>query len=166
MSEHSQWGKMKRNHRSVIATAWMCLLLLLGATAGRAQQAANDLRAGYDPGRETNLVGTVSSFTANSETGPLGAHLAIQTPGGVVDVHVGSAKFLELNHLTLNSGDNVRIIGENFTNGGNTVFLARIIQKGTVAVAVRSPRGIPLWLGGARALQAPSQAQKSRGGAQ
>jgi hypothetical protein len=159
---------MKRNLKNVIGTGWICLLLL-GAAATRAQQAAVDLRAGYDAGRETNLVGMVSSFTANSETGPLGAHVAVQTPGGVVDVHVGSAKFLELNHLTLNSGDSVRIIGENFSNGGSTVFLARIIQKGTAAVAVRSPRGIPLWLGGARAVQGPSQPQgqpPSRGGAQ
>jgi hypothetical protein len=146
-----------------MGTGWLCLFLL-SAAAGRAQQPANDLRAGYDPARETNLVGTVSSFTANSENGPLGAHVAVQTPSGIVDVHVGSAKFLELNHLTLNAGDNVRIIGENFAAGGNTVFLARIIQKGTVAVAVRSPRGIPLWLGGGRTLS--GQEKKSRGGAQ
>jgi len=150
-------------HRNVIGTGWMCLLLL-GAAAGRAQQPPNDLRAAYDPARETNLVGTVASFTANSETGPLGAHVAVQTPSGIVDVHVGSARFLELNHLKLNVGDNVRVIGESFTNGGNTIFLARIIQKGTVAVAVRSPRGIPLWLGGGRTLS--DQEKKSRGGAQ
>ena len=154
---------MKYMNRILIGTGWMCLLSL-GAAAGRTQQAANDLRAGYDPARETNLVGTVSSFTANSETGPLGAHVAVQTPSGIVDVHVGSAKFLELNQLTLNAGDNVRIIGENFTTDGNTIFLARIIQKGTVAVAVRSPRGIPLWLGGGRSLS--DQEKKSRGGAQ
>ena len=146
-----------------MGTRWLCLLFL-GAAAAAAQQPANNLRGGYDPARETNLVGTVSSFTANSETGPLGAHVAIQTPGGLVDVHVGSAKFLELNHLTLNPGDNVRIIGENFATPVNSIFLARIIQKGTTAVAVRSPRGIPLWLGGGRTLS--GQEKKSRGGAQ
>jgi hypothetical protein len=154
---------MNRMHKDVIGTGWMCLLLLC-AVVGRAQQPSNDVRAGYDPSREANLVGTVSSFTANSETGPLGAHVGVQTPSCIVDVHVGSAKFLELNHLTLNAGDSVRIIGESFTNGGNSIFLARIIQKGTVAVAVRSPRGIPLWLGGGRALS--GQEKKSRGGAQ
>jgi hypothetical protein len=154
---------MKYMHRNVMGTGLLCLLLLVAASVG-AQQPANNLRAGYDPARETNLVGTVSSFTANSENGPLGAHVAVQTPSGIVDVHVGSAKFLELNHLTLNPGDNVRIIGENFTTGGSTIFLARIIQKGTTAVAVRSPRGIPLWLGGGRTLS--GQEKKSRGGAQ
>jgi len=144
----------------------LCVTLLFGSVTLRAQLAANDLRAGYDPSRETTLVGTLSSFTANSETGPLGAHVAVQTASGVVDVHVGSAKFLELNHLTLNAGDNVRIVGENFTNGANTVFLARIIQKGTAAVAVRSPRGIPLWFSGSRAQQSGAQAPRNRAGAQ
>lgn len=159
---------MKRNHKNVIAIGLICLSLPFGSAAARAQLAANDLRAGYDPARETNLVGTVSSFTANSETGPVGAHVVVQTASGVVDVHVGSAQFLELGHLTLNTGDSVRIIGESFTNGKSTTFLARIIQKGTVAVAVRSPRGIPLWFSGVRAQQGQSQAQaqRSRGGAQ
>src|SRR5215475_14682255 len=159
---------MKQNYRGLAGIGLLCLSLFFGSAPARAQVAANDLRAGYDPARETNLVGTVSSFTPNSENGPLGAHVAVQTASGIVDVHVGDAKFLSLNHLTLNEGDSVRIIGESFTNGGNTVFLARIIQKGTVAVAVRSPRGMPLWFSGTRAQQAPASAatQRNRGGAQ
>src|SRR5262249_27528108 len=130
--------------------------------AANAQQAANDLRSGYDPAREVNLVGTVSSFVANSDKGPLGAHAIVQTGSGTVDVHVGSAKFLELNNLPLNSGDSVRIIGENFSSGGSTIFLARIIQKGTQAVAIRSSHGMPLWLAGPRIVNA--RAAKDQGG--
>jgi hypothetical protein len=152
---------MKRISRSHIARGGLCLLLLVAA-AGRAQQPASAVRGGYDPAREVNVVGTVSSFVANSESGPLGAHVLVQTGSGIVDVHVGSAKFLELNHLTLNSGDSVRVIGENVTNGSNTAFLARIVQKGAQAVAVRSPHGIPLWLSGARIVNAPA---KNPGGA-
>jgi hypothetical protein len=158
---------MTHTHRSCAANGLLCLFLFFGSAPGRAQVPATDLRAGYDPARETNLIGTVSSFTPNSQIGPLGAHVAIQTSSGVVDVHLGDAKFLSLNHLTLNAGDSVRIIGENFTNGGSTVFLARIIQKGTVAVAVRSPRGMPLWFSGTRAQQPSSTSSpRNRGGAQ
>jgi hypothetical protein len=159
---------MKHNRRSCVGVGLLCLSLFFGGRTTRSQVTSNDLRVGYDPAREMNLIGTVSSFTPNSENGPLGAHVAVQTANGVVDVHVGSAKFLTLNHLSLNEGDSVRIIGESFTNGGNTVFLARIIQKGTVAVAVRSPRGIPLWFSGTRAQQAPTSAAspRNRGGAQ
>jgi hypothetical protein len=153
--------KMKPISRSHIAIGGLCLLLLVTAAA-RAQQPASSVRAGYDPAREVNVVGTVSSFVANSETGPLGAHVLVQTGSRIVDVHVGSAKFLELNHLTLNSGDSVRIIGENVTNGSNIMFLARIVQKGTQAVAVRSVHGIPLWRTGSRIVNAPA---KNLGGA-
>jgi hypothetical protein len=64
---------------------------------------------------------------------------------GQVDVHLGNAKLLEANHLTLNAGDSVRIVGENVVLGdGSTFFAARIIQKGTQALALRSVRGFPL----------------------
>jgi len=135
----------------------LCVSALCAVAAG-AQQKPNELRsASYQPSREVNLVGTVSSFIADSDQGPLGAHVMVQTTSGIVVVHVGSAKFLETNKLTLNSGDSVRIIGESFTNGANSVFLARIIQKGTVAVAVRSPQGMPLWPAGGRIANAKHQ---------
>jgi hypothetical protein len=123
-------------------------LAFAGVAAARTQ--TNDLRSGYDPARETTLLGTISSLVADSEAGPLGAHVKLQTAAGIVDVHVGSAEFLKINGLSLNSGDSVRIIGESFNNGAHTVFLARIIQKGTLAVAVRSSKGMPLWPAGPR----------------
>jgi len=147
--------------RGWLGTTWLCCSLLL-AVAASAQQKPHDLKAGYDPGREVNLVGSVTSFVADSRTGPLGAHVVVQTATGLVDVHVGTAKFLEQNHLTLTSGDTVRVVGESFTSGANTVFLARIVQKGTQAVAVRSPRGMPLWLAGARVADAANR-QNPRG---
>jgi hypothetical protein len=147
--------------RSCIGTAWLCFSLLL-AVAASAQQKPDDLKAGYDPGREVQLVGSVTSFVADSKAGPLGAHVVVQTSAGLVNVHVGTAKFLQLNHLTLTSGDTIRVVGESFTSGSNTVFLARILQKGTQAVAVRSSRGMPLWLAGARIADATNQ-QNPRG---
>jgi hypothetical protein len=104
----------------------------------------------YQVGRETNLVGTVSSVVEDSKTGPLGTHVMVQSGSGLVDVHVGSSKYLALNKLNLKSGDSVRIIGENFAVGTDTVFYARIVQDGTAAVAVRSPKGAPLWKNGKR----------------
>ncbi len=86
----------------------------------------------------------------------------VQTSSGVVDVHVGSANYLKLNHLELAAGDNVRVIGELFSTGSDTVFLARIVQKGTTAVAVRSPKGMPLWRTGTR-LQAATKTLSQRG---
>jgi len=144
---------MTQINRNGIGTVWLCACLLLTAAAS-AQQRLPSLRAGYDLAREVNIVGTVSQVNKDSSIGPLGTHVVVQTSAGTVDVHVGSAQFLELNHLSLSSGDSVRIIGESFSSGADTVFLARIVQKGTTAVAVRSPKGMPLWRAGARVANA------------
>ena len=158
---------MNRMGRSLVGAGGLCVLLLFGMTA-RAQTSPS-LLSGYSLAREVNLVGTVSSIIEDSNTGPLGTHVLMQTPIGVVDVHVGSAKFLKSNNLDLAAGDNVRIIGEIFgvasmgSAGTDTVFLARIVQKGVTAVAVRSPRGMPLWRAGTR-LQATTKTP-SHGGA-
>jgi hypothetical protein len=152
---------MRRIIQMSIGSAWLAGTLLL-SVAANGQQAAPSIRAGYSLAREVNLVGTVSSVVEDSKTGPLGTNVMVQTGSGLVDVHVGSAKYLKLNHLELASGDSVRIIGENFSSGTETVFVARIVQKGTTAVAVRSPKGMPLWHNGTR-LQAATKTQSQAG---
>jgi len=100
--------------------------------------------SGYDLKREGTLVGTVITYTESSTTPPLGAHVTLQTTGGVVDVHLGNARLLTANHFSIQAGDTLRIIGENVASGTTSTFLARIVQKGTQALAVRSERGIPV----------------------
>jgi hypothetical protein len=148
--------------RMSIGAVWLACAFLLSVSApwlSANGQEAPSLRSGYSLAREVNLVGTVSSIVEDSQTGPQGTNVMVQTGSGLVDVHVGSANYLKLNHLELASGDSVRIIGENFSSGTNTVFLARIVQKGTTAVAVRSPKGMPLWRNGKRLQAATSQLQ-------
>jgi hypothetical protein len=100
--------------------------------------------SGYDLKREGTLVGTVITYTESSTTPPLGAHVTLQTTGGVVDVHLGDARLLTANHFNIQAGDTLRIIGENVASGSAAPFLARIVQNGTQALAVRSERGIPV----------------------
>src|SRR5260370_12274332 len=75
---------------------------------------------------------------------PLGAHVTVQTAAGQVDVHLGNARVLLASHFQLNPGDNVRIVGEPMALGEGTYFAARIVQKGTQAIAVRNTKGFPL----------------------
>ena len=127
------------------------LVALCGAAASAGAQTAPQADGSlYQVGREVTLVGTVSSVVENSKTGPLGTHVMVQAASGLVDVHIGSAKYLTMNNLNLKTGDSVRILGENFAVGADTVFYARIVQDGTAAVAVRSPKGMPLWKNGKR----------------
>lgn len=146
-----------KNIFSAIVAAGFGLAFLMPVIVVAQVPAGTIVPATYDVGREVNVVGTVSSVVENSKTGPLGTHVMVQSTGGIVDVHIGSAKYLELNKLNLKTGDSVRIIGENFTVGADTVFFARIVQDGTAAVAVRSTKGMPLWRNGTRLASAKAK---------
>ncbi|HKM81199.1 MAG TPA: hypothetical protein VJY15_09595 [Candidatus Acidoferrum sp.] len=129
----------------------MSLWIVVGATLfcctvmGQERASQTPVRSSaYDLKREGTLVGTVIAYTQFSTAPPLGAHVTLQTAGGVVDVHLGDGRFLTANHFTIQAGDTLRIIGENVAFGSAAPFLARIVQKGTQALAVRTERGIPV----------------------
>jgi hypothetical protein len=135
---------MKGITRIVVGAA--TLFLLLAATV-RPQQNARPVtqtERSYNTSRETALTGTVIKYTESSSVAPLGAHVTLQTSGGVVDVHLGNAQLLAANHFSFSAGDSVRIIGENVASGTNLQFVARVIQKGNQSLTVRSTRGFPL----------------------
>ena len=143
-------------------------ILALGITLGSctlsyAQQASQpnmqQLQT-YSLSREVFLVGTVVKFESASSAAPLGAHVILQTSSGQVDVHLGNADVLQAAHLVLNSGDSVRIVGEPVALGESTYFAARIVQKGTQAVAVRNTKG---FLTTPAALASPAEKEALRG---
>jgi hypothetical protein len=117
--------------------------VLLSPLLSGAQQStpASHSYSTYDVSRETTLVGTVLSYTAESSVPPVGAHVSIQTAAGAVDVHVGSAKLLQQSRVTLAAGDSVRITGEVIAAGQSSTFAARIIEDGTQSVTVRDTKG-------------------------
>jgi hypothetical protein len=140
------------------------LILGMAATASivDAQQNPRSSSALYDSAREVTLVGTVVSYQSAVDKPPLGAHVVLNTSAGNVDVHLGDARFLAANKFQIQSGDSIRIIGENVSYAGGTQFLARVIQKGTQALVLRSVRGIPL----SYAAPHKSAAPAPQGGAQ
>jgi hypothetical protein len=132
-----------QNRTGILA---LILALLLCCSAVAQQSAQPDLRRlmTYDVSRELSLVGTVVKFDPASSVAPMGAHLLVQTSSGSMDVHLGDGKVLRASHMDLNAGESVRIVGESMALGNGTFFAARIIQKGTQAVAVRNTKGFPL----------------------
>jgi len=120
------------------------LALCFSASAQRAMPSDTQLLQTYNANREISLVGTVVKYETASAIPPMGAHVIIQTASGQVDVHLGNAGVLQASHLELKAGDNVRIVGEPMVLGESTYFAARIVQKGTQAVAVRNAKGFPL----------------------
>src|ERR1700730_7022813 len=120
---------------------------ILISCAANAQQRNSQvsLRASaYDVKHEANLMGTVLNFTEDSPMAPTGAHVSVQTADGTVDVHLGSASYLKENHFSLAAGDAVKLIGASVLTNTGPVFLARIVQKGSQYIAVRSARGFLL----------------------
>jgi hypothetical protein len=120
-------------------------ITLCGGTRGQQPAAAGATRAGeYDVKRESDLVGTVVAYSANSKMAPFGARATLQTNSGVIEVHLGDARLLAANHFSIETGDTLRIVGESLAAGNSNLFVARIVQKGTQALAVRTVRGFPI----------------------
>jgi len=158
---------MQKATRVRIAGFFSALLLLLGNAVGAQQLAERPRQAAmrtlaYDATLETAVEGTVLSYTAESPTPPIGAHLVLQTAAGALDVHLGAASFLQANHFSVAKGDSVRLVGASSTTRQGTVFLVRVIQKAGQSLALRTAHGAPLSLAGARALGA-QRSQKQEG---
>jgi DNA/RNA endonuclease YhcR with UshA esterase domain len=128
-------------NRITRSALWLAssLLVVSAATAQQKPQLLQQPGNSYDVTRETVLTGTVVSFTEG--TTRAGSHLILNTSSGVTDVNVGNAKLLSLNGMTFSPGESVRITGENVTVAGSALFAARIIQKGSQSLTVRSERG-------------------------
>jgi hypothetical protein len=133
---------MKPNMRLFLGSVAFAGVLLSVSFAGAQQQTSvAQANSSYDVNRETTLSGKVISYTAESSVPPVGAHVSIQTVYGPVDVHLGSAKLLEQNHFTLETGDSVRVTGEVISFGQSSTFAARIIENGSQSVTVRNTKG-------------------------
>ena len=137
-------------HASRIGIVGLAGVVLLAAVAGAQQRAQSvpQRNQSYDVNRETVVEGAVLQYTASSTVAPLGPHVTVQTASGILDVHLGNARLLEANHFSLVSGDGIRIVGENVAYGTGMQFVARVIQKGSQVLVVRSTRGFPLAPGG------------------
>ena len=153
---------MKLTNRIKIGILALSLSLAFCFSAGAQQAKQPDLQRlqSYDLSREGSLLGTVVKYDTASTVPPLGAHVLIQTASGQVDVHLGNPRVLQAHHFDLNAGDSVRIVGETMALGDATFFAARIVQKGTQAVAVRNTKGFLLTTASALT---PAQIEALRG---
>jgi hypothetical protein len=108
------------------------------------QIAAHRSGAAYDVARESVISGKIVQYNAASSIPPLGAHISLQTSSSTIEVHAGNAKLIQASNISLQAGDSVSITGETVQFGNSIVFVARVIQKGSQSVAVRSKNGVPL----------------------
>jgi hypothetical protein len=111
----------------------------------------------YDLNREVTLTGTVVANSAASKNAPAGPRVSLQTPSGIVDIHLGDARLLAANQFTTQPGDTLRIVGENIAFSGGSQFVARIVQKGSRAVLLRNTRGFPIFTNAPRGSADPAK---------
>jgi hypothetical protein len=159
---------MKRKIRNTVTRGAAIAVAILLSTTGGAQQrnptVFSPRPTAYDVARETSIVGTVVSYAEDSPRPPVGAHVLVETASGTVDVHLGPASYLRSNHFSLAVGDLARFVGATILTKEGNVFLARLAQHGTQAVAVRSPRGFLLATTAARALPQAERSQPAQQG--
>lgn len=146
-------------------SAVLFVLLLFPGTSVWAQQVADRPKQAaarslaYDAAQETVMEGTVVSYSAEAATPPIGAHVILQTANGPVDLHLGGASYLQANHFSLAKGDAVRVVGVNSATRQGSIFLVRVIQKGSESLVLRTAQGAPLSRAGARTLPPAQRAQ-------
>jgi len=130
----------------VLASGMLGAVLSSDLLWGQQIQQIAEHRAGatYDVARESVISGKIVQYSSASTTPPLGAHISLQTGSGTIEVHAGNAKVIQASNISLQAGDSVSVTGETVTFGNSTVFVARVIQKGSQSVAVRSKNGVPL----------------------
>jgi len=155
---------MKLKIRLYLGSAAFAGVLLSATFAGAQQNQAVVSQASfsYDSSHETQIQGTVVSFTRGSEATPIGPHATIKTSSGIVDVQLGNADRLKINNVSLAAGDAVKIVGANHNYGNGNVFLARVLQKGNQTVTLRNAKGLPL----APRVEGPVKTRSILGGAQ
>jgi hypothetical protein len=120
--------------------------------------------AAYESTKELIVVGTVVSYLEHGTSRPNGAHVVVQTSTGKVDVHLGPSSYLRANNFTLAAGDSVRFVGAMSSTETGGVLLARIAQRGSQALAIRSTQGFLLAAGAPRTLPEAQRAQSARNG--
>jgi len=134
-----------------VACAAVCAGPVFAQRASNTSASAKPAPGNYDIANDVSLQGTVLSYTENSATPPIGAHVLLQTSSGNVDVHLGDARLLHLANLQIVPGSTVRFIGQSNQTGTNSMFLARLVQVRTQVLAVRSERGFLLGPAGVHA---------------
>jgi hypothetical protein len=121
----------------------LCATIVLppGVDAASASRTGRGFGPVYDAAHETTFEGTIQEIVTSRTSGvPVGLHLMVAGPNGLVDTHVGPFLSQETKAV-LQPGVPVRIVGASTTLHGKTYFLARLLTIDGNTITVRSSRG-------------------------
>ncbi len=101
----------------------------------------------YNPSTEETVQGTVTAIEIFklSETCTGFVHLSLTSGNDTIRIALAPARYLE-RKISVAKGDSVEITGSKYLNdAGEKLIIARSIKKGTISVALRNEKGMPLW---------------------
>jgi hypothetical protein len=125
---------------------------MAGSQASMGNGSGSGMARIYDPDTVTTLRGTASTVTVMPARGGRmgGTHLALQSDGQTMDVHLGPTWFLQREGVDVAKGDSVEVTGSVVDLDGATFLVARELKKGQKVLKLRDEQGIPAWSGGRR----------------
>jgi len=136
-----------RTLRSTLLALVFGALVVLVAPGQTQNKGASHAVPSYDPAQEVKVKGEILEVK-NYDcpiSGTMGAHLALQTAEGVVEVHLGPAAYLSEYQMTFAKGDKVEILGTKVTFHDAPALLARQVTRDQCEYFFRDAKGRPLW---------------------
>jgi len=133
--------------RRTLLTLILGALVVLVAPGQTQNKGASHAVPRYDPAQEVTVKGEILEVK-NYDcpiSGTLGAHLALQTTDGVVEVHLAPAAFLSEYQMSFAKGDKVVILGTKVTFHDAPAMLARRVTREQCEYFFRDAKGRPLW---------------------
>lgn len=84
---------------------------------------------------------------APMDTEDYGISLFVDTGSEEIFAHLGPSWFLDTEPMQFQTGDNIEVTGSRITMDGDPVIVVTEIRKGNEKMALRSPKGQPVWSG-------------------
>jgi len=124
----------------------LTLALSLAASASLLAQSSSAI---YDRANEVAVTGTLLHVVSlPSPDGAVGVHFDLQTPNGMLNVHVAPAMFIGAGNFWFYADEKVTVIGSPTMLDGNRAFIAKAVQKGSAVLQLRTAEGTPIWAPG------------------
>jgi DNA/RNA endonuclease YhcR with UshA esterase domain len=133
--------------RRTLLTLLFSAVVVVAAPGQTQKKSESHAIPSYDPAQEVRVKGEILEVK-NYDcpiSGTMGAHLALQTAEGVVEVHLGPAAYLSEYQMSFAKGDKVEILGTKVTFHDAPALLARQVTREQCEYFFRDAKGRPLW---------------------
>jgi hypothetical protein len=120
----------------------LTLALSLAASATMLAQSGS---VAYDRSGEVTVTGTILHLVSLPAPDGVGVHMDLQTPKGLLNVHVAPAMFIGAGNFWFFADETITVIGSPVIIDGNHAFIAKAVQKGSTVLTLRTAEGAPKW---------------------